>query len=669
MKKAIFLFFWILHIFQAIAQEKNNLYLKIIDTTQNKQLKLNALDSLISLNRENTETFIKYSKQYIQLAEELEYYDKAISKGTNVFYTLSILQNKPKEALQLIEHLEQYKNQVKDSFLIGNLYLKKGGAYYQIDSKKAIENYTIAIEQFGKKDSIYVADAYLFRGQAKSNIGNFIGAVDDYDIASKYYLQLNDIDYTINAKIGISNLYGINGFLEKATEINQEIIDFSKKNNRYDMVVTTMYNQSNQYKKQENFDEQENILLKALTINKNKLDSELERDIYINASLVELYAKRGNNRNIEKHYEYLEDISPKINGNEFLLRPYLTAKAVYLKQKGKPKQAIDLLIEVDKFNKNIRDIEGEINTKKKLYECYEMTGDIVKSQLTFKEYVRLKDSVFNISKTNSLLYYQTLYETEKKEKEIIQQKTSIQLLKKDAQTRTKVLVLTIVGAGLLFLIFYQYKNRSYLVKEKKMQEDFSHQLLKSQEEERKRISKDLHDGLGQSLLLIKNKVVLSADDSTKDMVNNAIEEVRTISKALHPFQLSELGLTKALQNIISQLDEHTELFISSEIDNLEGLFLPEQEVNLFRIVQESLNNIIKHADAEATRVEIKKLKSQVRITIRDNGKGFDFSQKYQDFSSLGLKTLKECTKLLNGSMKIDSEKNKGTVLEFLIPVS
>uniref|UniRef100_UPI0030DC4098 sensor histidine kinase n=1 Tax=uncultured Planktosalinus sp. TaxID=1810935 RepID=UPI0030DC4098 len=118
---------------------------------------------------------------------------------------------------------------------------------------------------------------------------------------------------------------------------------------------------------------------------------------------------------------------------------------------------------------------------------------------------------------------------------------------------------------------------------------------------------------------------------------------------------------------IYQIDESTELFITSESDAIDGLFNIQQEVNLFRIVQESFNNVIKHSNATAIQFELTKKKSSVTIKLTDNGKGFDFSEKYKDFNSLGLKTLKERTRYLNGVMKVNSETNKGTQLEFIIP--
>ncbi len=175
--------------------------------------------------------------------------------------------------------------------------------------------------------------------------------------------------------------------------------------------------------------------------------------------------------------------------------------------------------------------------------------------------------------------------------------------------------------------------------------------------------------MGQQLLLIKNNVVKTKDEDTKKLVETAIDEVRSISRNLHPFQLQELGITKAIEYTVNQIDENTSLFISSEIDNIDNIFTKKQEINLFRIIQEALSNVIKHANAEAGKVVVKRNPFMVNVSIRDNGVGFDFSEKYENIKSLGLKTLLERTKFLNGQMKVKSKKNNGTLLEFQFPTA
>ena len=102
------------------------------------------------------------------------------------------------------------------------------------------------------------------------------------------------------------------------------------------------------------------------------------------------------------------------------------------------------------------------------------------------------------------------------------------------------------------------------------------------------------------------------------------------------------------------------------MDEVSGKLDKEKELHLYRILQECLNNILKHAQASAIKVSLEVDEAFVQLRIEDNGKGFDFSEKFQDFQSLGLKTLKERTAAIQGVMKVSSEKGKGSQFTFKI---
>ncbi|MFP2996930.1 sensor histidine kinase [Spongiivirga sp. MCCC 1A20706] len=644
-------------------------YKKLLDSTQIEEEKYAILDSLLQNRRQlEADEVIDYSYQFIDIAESRKDYKALIDKCIKVFYSVNNIKNDRKASKALIDKMEKYQSKIKDSFLIASIYLKKGGFYYGIQNDEAIKNYSLAISNFGIADSIHVADSYLFRGQTLDMKGNFIEAIDDYEIATQYYENLGDIEYVYSTKQAIAIVYSRNGFSDEASKIRKDIIEYSKKTKNYRWHLTALANEASHDKKR---GENEGVLEKlheALQLNKNHNSNHIGYDIFIRSQLVDYYSKV--NRNLaSKHLDTLLKRKSETEDDPYLNHHLMFAEAVYEKEFGSLNKSISILEKRSKVLEGMQTVDALIANKKRLADLYSEIGNSDKAYQNLRDYQRLNDSVFNLQKTNTLLYYQKKYETERREKELIKKTSEVELLEQKNQTKQRVLVLSITGISLLFLIIYLIRNRKYLKKTKEQQEAFSQQLLQSQEEERKRISKDLHDSLGQSLLLIKNKVVLNDDKETGNIVNNAIEEVRSISRALHPFQLEELGLTKAIKNVVNQLDESTEIFISSEVDNIENLFKPDQEVNIFRIIQESLNNIIKHSNAQAARVEIVQNKDQVQIIIKDNGKGFDFSEQYNDFKSLGLKTLKERTKLLNGSMKIDSERNKGTTLAFTIPLA
>jgi len=150
-----------------------------------------------------------------------------------------------------------------------------------------------------------------------------------------------------------------------------------------------------------------------------------------------------------------------------------------------------------------------------------------------------------------------------------------------------------------------------MLHEKKLrtQQAFTQQIIQSQEKERQRLARELHDGLSQDLMLINNHLAPAAirqSDSVEhaheleaagSAASRAILEVRAVSHALWRTALEQLGLTKAIQSMVVQLGEGSATSFAAELDPIDGLLSPEMEMNLFRIIQEGLNNVVRHAGA------------------------------------------------------------------------
>lgn len=216
------------------------------------------------------------------------------------------------------------------------------------------------------------------------------------------------------------------------------------------------------------------------------------------------------------------------------------------------------------------------------------------------------------------------------------------------------------------------------------QQNFTHQLLHSQENERKRIAAELHDGLGQDLLLIKNRVELlvadkeRAADSGPQLLqiakdaSRAITDVRSISQALRPIALEQVGLTKAIEWMGEQLSETSTVKISMDLDNIDDLFGLDEQINAYRIVQEALNNAMKHAKATEVIVEVKRNPTEVSVSIFDNGCGFEprwLGGNGEKRAGLGLAGMKERAAVLHGSLLLQSAPGKGTRLTVTLPVA
>jgi signal transduction histidine kinase/ligand-binding sensor domain-containing protein len=212
------------------------------------------------------------------------------------------------------------------------------------------------------------------------------------------------------------------------------------------------------------------------------------------------------------------------------------------------------------------------------------------------------------------------------------------------------------------------------------QQAFSRQLIDSQEQERKRIAAELHDSLGQNLLVVKHLATVGAcsppnEQSLKqfrdigDTVAHTLDEVRTISYNLRPHHLDQLGLTMTIRAMVDKMADSSGVDMTSHVDDVDGVFAPADEITIYRIVQESLNNVVKHSLASEAEVAVHCNAQHVVIMIRDNGQGFSSraSQPGEPYGGgFGLKGLAQRVDMLGGVHSIESTPGRGTSIRVRI---
>lgn len=177
----------------------------------------------------------------------------------------------------------------------------------------------------------------------------------------------------------------------------------------------------------------------------------------------------------------------------------------------------------------------------------------------------------------------------------------------------------------------------------------------------------MHDGVGQQIILLKIKAQNTNQTELSSLAHNALEEVSIISRDLYPVTLAKLGLTDSIEQLLLELDEETEMFVTVEIGDVNASFNEIESLNLYRFIQESVNNVLKHASAKTLIVNILKQSDGIKILIKDNGYGFDVGNKITQ-NSLGLKIMAERISMLKGSFSIKSMKTKGTSILVQISV-
>jgi PAS domain S-box-containing protein len=196
-----------------------------------------------------------------------------------------------------------------------------------------------------------------------------------------------------------------------------------------------------------------------------------------------------------------------------------------------------------------------------------------------------------------------------------------------------------------------------------------------QDEERQRVASELHDGLGQSLAIIKNRALMGIrNQASPDRMIEQLEEisatatasileVREIAHNLRPYELDRLGLGAAIESMVERISDSTSISLTADLERMEDLLSPEAETSVYRIVQEALNNVIQHSKATAARIEIRTFGRQMTISVRDNGKGFPVSPgNGYNASGVGLAGIAERVRGLGGFFELASQPEGGTTL-------
>jgi two-component system, NarL family, sensor kinase len=300
------------------------------------------------------------------------------------------------------------------------------------------------------------------------------------------------------------------------------------------------------------------------------------------------------------------------------------------------------------------------------------------------KYDYLNDSLYSIEKSKAINTLILKYEKGKDQARILELEK--ENLKKTYQRNAYMFTgLGIIVLALFIVVYLRQKSRHekvvteqkfrQLEEEKKLMA--AKLLVEGQEEERKRIATELHDGLGVLLSATKMQFSTIRDKSPENreliekaskMLEQASGDVRKISHNMMPGLLLKLGLYEAVEDLFENLDENENLNASCTISGDHEHRLPEnKEIMLYRIIQEMVNNTLKHAEARNIGIQIQILHEAIDIVYSDDGKGFDFNEKMEN-ESIGLKSITSRVNFLNGSLSVDSKPGNGVNYSLNIPV-
>ena len=391
------------------------------------------------------------------------------------------------------------------------------------------------------------------------------------------------------------------------------------------------------YTLQKNFGEAEKYLLQSLELRRQLKDTFA---IAFNiADLGYMYNEQGRLDKAEEQYDLSNTIAAKMKFPDLLLENY-----------------------------------------KVLSDIAEKKGDAHLSLDYYKRHVALKDSLFSGEKLKQIEELNAKYQAEKKEQQLILQDTEI--------TKKNYLLLGLgVAVALLVLWGIAFFRKRRIQQElglqatiMKQQDIATKAIITAEENERKRIAADLHDGVGQMMSAAKMNLsafesdIVFKDESQKaayervlSLVDESCREIRSVSHQMMPNALLKSGLANAVREFIDKIDNRI-IRINLHAEGLQERLDSNVETIMYRVIQECVNNVIKHSGANELDISLIRDKDGIAVTIEDNGKGFDTTDK-QKFDGIGLKNIISRVNFLKGEVDFDSRPGEGTLVAIHIPIT
>lgn len=631
-KAIIIITFFLLSFGTTIAQEsKIDSLMQLIKNTKEDSSLISLQYKLSKAYINTPDSSLKYIQDGIDLSRKLKLH-KGELRGLNLLSMYWFDRGNSKKSLDIINRALGLLKRADD-----------------IDKIETFDNYGLILFSLSRNDE--AAEAHLkalalseknndnrSKVVALSNLGNIYRFLDEQYKALSYYNQALEISLKNGYKSQIASCYGNLGIVYRATNQPEKALD---------------------------------VYIKSI-----EMYREMDEKFHVAISLMNLgilYESIEQYENAKKNQLESNKISREIKDDIGIVLT-LNNLAVLETKTKQYKKAISLLDSALVVAKEIEYKDGFKHIFLAYSETYSRMGNYKAAYENRKFFEQWKDSVSNEKYLNNISELEAKYENEKKEKEIAT--LSEQKLKDDTQIafqqqQVKWLIVSIIGLILLStLLFLLFKQRS----KNKRQSELIDAISETQNSERKRIAQDLHDSIGGSLALIKNKLEVISDKenlSKQDLAETIItiaktsDSVRRISHNLMPSELIKFGLVSGIQSILEQINKE-ELNAQLYAHNMEQRIDPAKEIQLYRITQEVVQNVLKHANAKNITIYLNKYARHLKVMIEDDGKGFSSDRKNKE--GMGISNIKQRIAQLKGTFNVDSAIGKGTTFNIQIPI-
>ena len=392
---------------------------------------------------------------------------------------------------------------------------------------------------------------------------------------------------------------------------------------------------------------------------------------------------------LDFHHKAL-DIQREINDQQGLTTSLNSIGDLYLYQ-NKGREALRYLLECAEIAKDLHAKIEIKNAYESISKAYAQLHNHQKAYYYHQLFSTTKDSVFNEASAKQIAEMQTKYETEKKEKEIVTLNSekriqTLELQQEKAKNKTQFIIFSV---GLLFLIvvstllYNRHRLKQKAIVERKfnqLQKEHFKAVLVQIEKEKKSIALELHDGLGHLLSTAKLNVscledaLVDSDTEEKkiwrnsmDIIDEACQEVRNVSHSMMPSALIRQGIEPAVRELLRKINTAKKIDVHFYSEGIGREIDESVEIALYRIIQEVLNNIIKHSNAKNASINMIKQGNNISLVIKDDGIGIDL-EKMNQSDGIGWKNISSRVAMMNGEMNIKGIPGEGSVIDIKLAV-
>jgi two-component system, NarL family, sensor kinase len=544
-------------------------------------------------------------------------------------------------------------------------------------SKKMYEEALVLLNDSGA-DSI-IARAYNGIGVHYNKRSDYSNALDNYFKALRLFEKSNDFNGWGGVLANIGEVYQVKNDIPSAKKYILRSMELNKKSNNINSYLDAAQTLANIYGMNNQFDSAMAIDRMGIAASDSIGSTRLKSPFYNNLGNCYMYS----NRPDSALYYFTQCVAlDSANGIiNFMIDNYLTLGQLSLRQK-KFREAEQYFKRTIRLSDSIAEQQLHIQAWKDLALMHRQEGNLEMALVAKDSAAAIKDRMINERSENKIAELQELYETDKKEQTIALQQVKLskqQLL----LTGSGVLLASLILSGWLLYRRYKIKKaRELQTSIMQQREKATLDILQAEDRERRRIAAELHDGVGQVMLAAwinlqalepqMNELGPSQQQAFSKaitMVGDGCREVREVSHAMMPNTLLNKGLEGAVNHFTQQIDPGI-IDISLHTEGMDKPLDDLVETILYRVIQESVNNTIRHAGASELDISLHNNTEGVSLLIEDNGKGFDMTAAANDpafNAGLGLKNIQSRIAFLQGTVEWDSSPGNGTVTTIYIP--